>query len=351
MSRSRIERACCSTSCSTLNDTTDADVASPQDPRAGDAVPAVRTHRDRDAPPVLRLPLPEGAHVRVVSPAGPSDPEHVAAGVALLESLGLRVSLGAFVLGRHGFFAATDEQRLGDLHTAFADPDVAAVVATRGGYGTQRLLDGLDRELLGRSSAVLVGFSDLTALHVVLVQDCGRPSLYGPGAAWHEERTGAASRASLAAALRGLGPWQVPSLPAEPTAALTRGAPVRGSLVGGNLAILASAVGTRDALRPPPGALLLLEDVCEAPYRLDRMLLQLARSGTLDDVAGLVLGQFTHCCGRPREPDALEVLGAWCDRLGVPVLGGVPVGHGRDPHTVPLGVVMTIDADRVLRRG
>ncbi len=297
------------------------------------------------------LPLAEGAHIRVVSPAGPADPAHVAAGVALLESLGLRVSLGDYVHGRHGFFAATDAQRLADVHAAFADPDVAAVVATRGGYGTQRLLDGLDRDLLGRSPAVLVGFSDLTALHVILVQDCGRPSLYGPGAAWHEERTGAASQASLAAALRGLGSWQLPSLPSEPTAALTRGGPVRGPLVGGNLTLLASAVGTRDALRPPPGALLLLEDVREAPYRLDRMLLQLARSGTLDDVAGLVLGQFTYCLGRPGQPDAVEVLGAWCDRLGVPVLGGVPVGHGRDPYTVPLGVVLAIGADRVLRLG
>ncbi|MCA1710593.1 MAG: LD-carboxypeptidase [Actinobacteria bacterium] len=284
-----------------------------------------------------------------MSPSGPAARDRIAAGAAMLQELGFRVTMGAHVAGRAGFLAASDEQRLADLHEAFADPEVDVVAATRGGYGAQRLLDELDRALLCRSRAVFLGFSDLTALHVVLAQDCGRASLYGPGLAWDDVRNGAAARASTAEALAGESDWAVPACPDEPTAALTAGGAAEGILVGGNLAMLASAAGTRDALRPPPGALLLLEDVREAPYRIDRMLLQLARSGTLDQLAGLVLGQFSDCVGRVGEPDVVDVLGAWCDRLGVPVLGGIPVGHGRDQHTVRLNTQARFGSDHVLR--
>lgn len=288
-------------------------------------------------------------HIRLISPAGPALSGRIDAGVRLLRDLGCRVTLGVSARGRQGFLAASDALRLADLHEAFADPEVDVVAATRGGYGTQRLLEHLDHALLARSRAVFLGFSDLTALHVVLGRHCGRPSLYGPGLAWDEERNGVASRASLAAALRGETQWSVAADPAEPMAALTRGTADGGVLVGGNLTLLASAVGTPDALRPPPRAVLLLEDVREAPYRLDRMLLQLARAGTLDDLGALVLGQFVRCHGKPGEPIAADVLGQWCDRLAVPVLGGVPVGHGREQHTVPMGTRVCFGPDAVLR--
>lgn len=284
--------------------------------------------------------LAPGSRVHLISPAGPVTPERIAGGVDVLRNAGLRVTLGAHACGRHGYLSGTDDERLRDLHEAFEDPEVVAVMATRGGFGTQRLLHHVDRRLLARSRALLVGLSDLTALHVVLGQDCGRPSLYGSALS-----PDAPANGSALAALRDIRSWSVPAVPTEPTAVLTRGGPVTGPLVGGNLALLASAVGTPDALRPPPGAVLLLEDVGEAPYRLDRLLLQLARSGTLSAVAGLVLGQFTNCRGRPEEPDAIAVLGQWCDRLGIPVLGGVPIGHGPAAAAAPLGLTVTIERD------
>src|SRR4051812_19652992 len=126
----------------------------------------------------------------MVSPAGPARADRVAAGRAMLESFGLRVSLGAAALRRDGFHAGSDEERLAALPAAFCDPAVDVVAATRGGYGTQRLLDRLDRDAIAASAAVFLGFSDLTALHTVLLA-CGRASLYAPALAWDEKRNGA----------------------------------------------------------------------------------------------------------------------------------------------------------------
>jgi muramoyltetrapeptide carboxypeptidase len=286
--------------------------------------------------------IPPGSRCHLISPAGPVRPEQIERGADVLRDAGFQVTLGAHAHGCRGYLAGTDDERLRDLHEAFADPDVAVVMATRGGFGTQRLLDRLDRELLAGSAALFVGLSDLTALHVVLGQECGKPSLYGSGLSDAGTMPGGAL-----AALRDIAPWSITASPAEPTSALTRGGPVSGRLVGGNLTMLASGLGTRDALRPLPGAVLLLEDVHEAPYRLDRMLLQLARAGTFDSVAGLVLGQFTDSRGRPDQPDAVAVLSDWCDRLGVPVVGGVPVGHGPGAATAPLGLVVRLEGDTV----
>jgi muramoyltetrapeptide carboxypeptidase len=293
--------------------------------------------------------LRRGDRVAVVAPAGPAAPAAVERGVAVLASWGLDVRIGAFVFagGASPHLAATDEQRAADLQLAWCDPQIAAVVCARGGYGCQRIVDLLDwPALMEAGPSVLVGFSDVTALHQAFARVLGVVTLHGPVAT----SLGAGDRASREHLRRTL---------FEPQSALDllNGSPVStvvggvasGVLVGGNLTVLAADAGTSTS-RPATGGIALLEDECEAPYRIDRLLTQLRRTGWFDGVHGVVLGSFTRC-----EP-AVAVRAVVGDRLGdlgVPVLAGVPVGHGGTNLTVALGSPARLDADAgelVLRR-
>jgi muramoyltetrapeptide carboxypeptidase len=291
--------------------------------------------------------LEPGDVVRLVSPAGHVNPETVDEGVKLLQDWGLRVELGQHALGRRGLYSGSDDERLFDLIDALLDPEVRGVLCTRGGYGCQRLLDRLPfGELVGRAK-VFLGFSDVTALHVPLVQIAGWVTLHGPSLAWDGKRNGDLSRAALRAALlgssSGLSPWTVRSEPAESTAALTIGNIVEGTVLGGNLALLASGCGTPYGIRTDGSTILLLEEVNEPPYSIDRLLLQLRYAGVLDRVAGLALGQFVGCEGDVEEPGVVDVLRDWVNDLGRPCLGGLPVGHGREQQVVPMGAWARMD--------
>jgi len=262
--------------------------------------------------------------------------------MALLAEWGLRTRVMPHVHHEDGFLAGSDEDRLADLHAAFADPEIRAVWCARGGYGCSRLTDRLDGGLLRADPKPLVGFSDVTALHLALHRH-GVVSFHGPTGEWNERRTGGASAASLRRALTDARP-----LGALPTGPLERLVPGRaaGPLVGGNLSLLAAAVGTPD--QPDTrGCLVLLEDVGERPYRIDRMLRQLLRAGLVEGAAGLVFGAFSRC-EEPRGPCATvdEVLAAFAAELGLPTVGGAPIGHGPGQLTVPLGVAAELDADR-----
>jgi muramoyltetrapeptide carboxypeptidase len=282
--------------------------------------------------------LRPGDQVAVISPAGPASPDRVAAGMALLRSWGLRPATTPHALARHRYLAGTDQQRAADLNAALADPRVRGVIVTRGGYGSQRIADRVDLAAVRADPKVLVGFSDLTALHLALWRGARLAGLYGPGAAWRPGRTGPGSARSLRAALMSTKPVVLSRDPAEPTAPVSRAGAACGRLLGGNLCLLATSVGTPD-LPDLTGAILLLEDVDEPPYKVDRMLTQLRRAGALDGLAGVALGQFTRC----GDAAVADVLAERLTGLGVPVLGGLPVGHGDGQHTVPLGVPATLD--------
>ena len=289
-------------------------------------------------PPVLRA----GDTVMLVSPSGPPSAERVARGIELLAGWGLSVELGADLYGRHHFYAGTDAQRLASLNAALRDPAVRAVVCTRGGYGVQRIVDGLDIEAVCADPKLVVGFSDITALHLALWSRAGLATVHGPGAAWVDDRTPQASADSLRDALMTAEPVVVAADPAAETGPVSVGGPVvTGTLLGGNLCLLTSTIGTRD-LPDLRGAILLLEEVEEPPYKVDRMLTQLRRAGVLSEVAGIAVGQFTRCTDLWPVTVA-EVLTERLADLGVPVLGGLPVGHGFGPLTVPLGVPATLD--------
>jgi muramoyltetrapeptide carboxypeptidase len=289
-------------------------------------------------PPVLR----PGDTVMLVSPSGPPSVERVARGTELLSGWGLTVVPGADLYERHSFFAGTDAQRLASLNAALRDRAVRAVVCTRGGYGMQRIVDGLDIGAVRADPKLVVGFSDITALQLALWARARLATVHGPGAAWIDDRTPQVSADSLRAALMSAEPVVVPADPAAETGSVVVAGPVvTGTLLGGNLCLLASTLGIPDFpdLR---GTIVLLEEIEEAPYKVDRMLTQLRRAGALDGVAGIAVGQFTRCTDLWPVTVA-EVLAERLGDLGVPVLGGLPIGHGFGQLTVPLGVPATLD--------
>lgn len=282
--------------------------------------------------------LEPGDVVRLVSPSGPTRPDRVARGIELLEGWGLRVELGKHAFDRAGYLAGSDADRLEDLNDAFADPRVRAVICTRGGYGMQRIVDGVRL----REPKHVVGFSDITALQLALWRTARLPTIHGPGAAWFDDRLPAGSAESLRDALLSEGVLSSYRREEEETGSVVvPGEPASGILLGGNLTMLTSSLGTRD-MPDLSGKILLLEDVGEAPYRVDRMLTQLIRSGALTNVCAVAVGQFTNCAdGWP--VTVAEVLRERLATLGKPVLGGLPIGHGTGQQTVVLGAPATLD--------
>jgi muramoyltetrapeptide carboxypeptidase len=288
-------------------------------------------------PPALR----PGDQVMLVSPSGPARPERVARGVALLEGWGLRVALAPEVYARHWYFAGTDEQRIAAMQAALRDPGIRGVICTRGGYGVQRIVDDLDIAAVRADPKVVVGFSDITALQLALWRGARLATVHGPGAAWLDERTPEASAESLRAAMMTADPVTVAADAAEETFGVRVPGRATGTLLGGNLCLLASSIGTPD-FPPLAGAILLLEEVAEPPYKVDRMLTQLRRTGLLRGLAGVALGQFIDCAD-DWPVSIVDVLAERLGDLGVPVLGGLPVGHGHGQRSVPVGVPATID--------
>jgi muramoyltetrapeptide carboxypeptidase len=284
--------------------------------------------------------LVPGDTVAVVAPAGPVPPERLDAGLAVLVSWGLEVHESPRVRGRHDalpHLAADDTARAADLMAAWTDHDVAAVVAARGGYGTQRVLDLLDWDALAAAGPkVLLGFSDLTALHQAFGSRLGLSTIHGPVVT----SLGAGDDATREHLRRLLFEPEDALALADRLTPLVRGR-AEGSLVGGNVAVLAAEVGTSTA-QPAAECLAVLEDVGEELYRLDRLLTQLLRAGWFDGVRGVVLGGFTGC------GDEAALRRLFEDRLvplGVPTVMGAPFGHAERNLAVPFGVPASLDAD------
>ncbi|GAA1815209.1 LD-carboxypeptidase [Actinomadura chokoriensis] len=298
--------------------------------------------------------LRPGDTVAVIAPSGPADPARLEAGCAALRGLGLdavvgehaldRVNLGAPGPVRDGWhgLAGRDADRAADLQDAWCDPRVRAVVCARGGYGATRVLDHLDWDALAAAAdasaepKILHGSSDVTALHAAFGTRLGVTTSFGPMPAGvlAEDRPDGDTLAALRAALFG-GPVTLPG-----THALRPGR-AEGPLTGGTLSLLTALLGTPYAPPPAAGRVVFLEDVTEAPYRIDRMLVQLLQAGWFDGAAGIALGSWRDC-GDPAELDA--VFAARLGPLGVPVLAGVPAGHGPRQLTLELGAPAVLTA-------
>lgn len=287
--------------------------------------------------------LEAGDRVRFVSPASPPSREHVEKHAAYLEGLGLRVEIGDHAFARLGHLAGTDEQRLSDFNNALRDPGLKAIVATRGGKGAYRIARGLDFDAAKENPKLVIGFSEITILHLALAKHCGLAGLHG--AAWPGEFDQRASASFERAAFTDES-IEISHDKSEETCVLTTSGRARGRLVGGNQDMIATAAGW--VLPNLDGAILLLEAVTMRIGHIDRQLTMLIEAGHLNGVVGVAVGQYADCGSKTPKPGHIPVMDVIADRLrilNVPVLGGLPIGHGPRPVAVPLGTVAELDAN------
>ncbi len=263
-----------------------------------------------------------------------------------IEAMGYRVVVADSCREQYGYLSGTDESRARGLNALFRDDRVDAVVCMRGGYGVARMLDGVDFDVIRANPKIVLGYSDITALHTAIHEKVGMVTIHGPMpcSAWMEFDD--FSRDSLLRALTATEPLgRFDNPPGMAPECIVPGR-CEGLLVGGNLTLIASACGTPYAL-DARGKILLLEDIGEYVYRLDSMLTQLRLAGMFDQCAGVVLGGFTNCT-EEYEHYALHLEDIIRDIIvpaGKPVLGNMSIGHTPVKITVPLGVHCVLDAD------
>jgi muramoyltetrapeptide carboxypeptidase len=283
--------------------------------------------------------LKPGDKVCFVSPASTPDRDDVLASAEILKRWGLAVDYGEHAFLKNGPFAGSDEQRAADLNAALRDPSVRAVFATRGGRGCYRIADRVDFDAVRSDPKFLVGFSEITILHLMLWKECRLAAIHGALRSEDEEGVHGRANAMLRSVLMETGRLEIRSEADEATRILTTDGTATGPLLGGNLEMIATAAGW--ALPDLAGAILLLEGVNLRLGQLDRMLTMLRKAGHLDGLAGIAIGQFTDCAG-----GAIGMLRDQLGALGVPILGGLPLGHGGTPLITPVGLEVRLDADR-----
>lgn len=280
-----------------------------------------------------------GARIGIAAPAGPIDPERLEAGEQLIRRMGFEPHRRGDVTARFGYLAGDDDRRAAELAGLIDDPDVAAVLCARGGYGASRIVERLDAARVRAARKPLVGYSDITTLLLWQRRRAGLMGIHGPML----ERAEPLDQAAVSALSRALtGAGTPPSLVGRPL----QGGWAEGRLTGGSLTLTVASLGTpwevdtRDAI-------LLIEDVTEPPYRIDRMLQQLSAAGKLATLAGVGVGSMLDCEDeRYPERDLETVLREALQPLAVPVVVGLPFGHGPDNLAWPHGGRAAIDGDR-----
>jgi len=296
--------------------------------------------------------LKEGDIVGIVSPAGPTFKKSDLLKVeSSLTGMGLKVKFGKHVLSKHGYLAGKDEERAGDIHDMFEDSSVKAVMAMRGGWGTNRLLNIIDFDLIGNNPKIVIGFSDITSLLIAIYVKTGLITFNGPVATskWGRFTSGWFKRILMEGkSVTMKNPLTKPDGTPNNFHKITtiNSGTAQGRLIGGNLTAITSLLGS-DFLPDWEGKILFLEEVNEKIYRIDRLLTQLKLAGVLDKVSGVIIGKCIQC-----EPSkitqSLSLEEVFLDRfkpIDVPVYSGAMIGHIERIFTLPIGVNVRMNAD------
>ena len=322
------------------------------------ALPAHAAGVHRRRPPAMTLIKPprlrEGDLIGLIAPSGHTSDESIAKAVARIESLGFKVALGSHLREVHGNYAGTAEQRLADLHGMFANPEIKALWCIRGGSGAISLLGGIDYRLIRANPKILLGYSDITALHLALLRHAGLVTFHGPVAS---STLSSYSTEHMLAVLMDPSPrYTIPMAMEnarrsveEPHYAIrtVHAGTATGRLIGGNLSMVAALAGTPYAA-DFTDSLLYIEEVNEAPYRIDRWMTQLDLAVGLKKAAGVIIGICDNC-GPGHEDISLtldETLDVHLQPLKIPAVTGYSIGHIRNQFTVPVGVRATLDTQR-----
>lgn len=304
-------------------------------------------------PPALH----RGDTIAIIAPASVPDREKMERGVSRLEEMGFRVKFFGDIYRRWGYLAGSDEARAEELTASVTDLEVKAIFPARGGTGITRLLDILDYSIFRKHPKIIAGFSDITALHAALISQAGLVTFHSPhpmdGIGMPNGLTDLSARTLWRALLaenytnRQEVGYEIPLTEAERDNMITfASGTAQGTLVGGNLSLVCALLGTPYEF-DMTGAILFLEEIAEEPYRVDRMLSQLRLAGKLDQLSGVVLGQFTDCGVSGDKPSLTlpEIFDGYFGGLGIPVVKNFPTGHTPDNATLPLGVQVQLDAD------
>ncbi|WP_188456655.1 S66 peptidase family protein [Virgibacillus oceani] len=287
---------------------------------------------------ILSERLQKGDTIGVIAPASPPDMNDLKRGICFFEQLGLRVKLGRHIDEVYGYLAGTDEQRLADFHEMIADPSIKGIIFARGGYGTGRIASDIDYQLVEENPKIIWGYSDITYIHTTIRQATGLVTFHGPMV---ESDVAKDNFDELSAQLfqQLFTPTRLHYSEQLSSLKVMVSGEASGELVGGNLSLLVSTLGTPHEIETR-GKLVLMEDIGEEPYRVDAMLNQLKLAGKLKDAAGIIIGDFAKSKPKKEKPSLTleQVFHHYFDKLSCPVMSGFKIGHCMPHFAVPLGV-------------
>ena len=290
-------------------------------------------------------PLEKGDKVAIIAPASCAKEKELRNAEKSLAFIGLEPVFYPSCTAQHGYLAGSDEQRLKDIHDAFADKSIKAVFCLRGGYGCGRLLKSIDFDLIADNPKLFLGYSDISVIHIAINQICGMMTLHGTMPSVNWERRDDATIDALKRCLFGFPEGQVFNPPEEELGSLVPGQ-AEGRIIGGNLSLVVSTLGSPYEI-DTKGKILYLEDIEEKPYAIDRMLTALSLSGKFEDAAGIILGPFIDC-EETEDTSALTIQQVFEEVIAPynkPTITNFRCGHTYPQITFPMGAITKINAD------
>lgn len=289
--------------------------------------------------------LKKGDTVGIIAPSSPPNQENLQKALPFLEELGLKIKLGKSVDAAHGYLAGTDEERLADLHAMFEDPEISGIICAGGGYGAARYADRIDYAMIMENPKIFWGYSDITYLHTAIGEYAKMVTFHGPmlasdvGKPEFHERSGRMFGQLFE-------PFELHYTEEVAPLQTLVGGVAQGELVGGNLSLIRSAIGTKFDL-DVKGKILLIEDTDEEPYEVDEILNQLRLARKFDEAAGIVIGDFKNAAPKKYKPSLTldQVFHDYFSDLKIPVVKGFKIGHCEPNFSVPLGALARLDGD------